>query len=161
MAASNPAAPRAQDDHVVIAIGSLNHGSDAEKTNELRISRTTGLGYARSSWCSIRAIRVIRGSMRSHLTRGPSHHREVIHRGEVEVLGFQLEGQVVVKAVIADLEQEVAGLAAAERSRDPLVVMLDQVVDRLRIDLPKTELGRKDVDILRNIGSVGSVALIL
>ena len=90
-----------------------------------------------------------------------SHDREVVHRGEVEVLGLQLEWQVVVDAVVADLEQEVARLAASERPADALVVVLDQVIDSRLIDLWKPSLGANMAIIFRNISSVGSVALIL
>ena len=73
-----------------------------------------------------------------------SHHGEVIARGEVEVLGLQLQREVVIDAVVADLEQEVARLAAAERAVHPAVVALDQVVDRRVVDLGEAELGGED-----------------
>ena len=78
----------------------------------------------RSSPCSLRRTRCTvtskadSTSMRAQ--RCASHDREVIHRGEVEVFGLELQWQVVVDAVVADLEQEIAGLAAAERSADRL-----------------------------------------
>ena len=91
-----------------------------------------------------------------------SRHREVIHHGEVEVLGLELEREVVVNAVVADLEQKVARVAAAERPADALVVVLDQVVDR-RPDRPSLNpsLGANMAIIFRNISSVGSAAWIL
>ena len=52
-----------------------------------------------------------------------SHRREIIHHREVEVLGLQLERDVVVHAEAAHLEQEVARVAAAERAPGALVVL--------------------------------------
>ena len=90
-----------------------------------------------------------------------SRHREVIHHGEIEVLGLELECEVVVDAVTADLVQQVARVAAAERPADSLVVVLDQVIDRLAIDLLNPSLGANMAIIFRNISSVGSAAWIL
>src|SRR5262245_14961572 len=43
-----------------------------------------------------------------------SHRREVIHHREIEIFRFQLERKIVVNAEAAHLEQEIAGVAAAE-----------------------------------------------
>ena len=59
------------------------------------------------------------------------HHREVVLHRPVEMLVGHLGGAVVVHAVVADLEQQVAGMAEAERPVGLLVVRGDQIVDRL------------------------------
>ena len=42
------------------------------------------------------------------------HDSEVVRHGKVEVLGLHQQRQVVIDAVVTDLEQEIARLATAE-----------------------------------------------
>ena len=92
-----------------------------------------------------------------------SHDGEVIARREIEVLGLQLQGEVVVDAVVAHLEQEVAGLAAAEGAVAPAG---SGGRSGSRSDLGSTsveaELGGEDVEHLaeHRLGRVGRVDLV-
>src|SRR5512135_1162725 len=91
-----------------------------------------------------------------------SHYGEVIGHSEIEVLALHDQRQVVVDAVVAHLEQEVAGLAATERALDPLVMTVDKVLDRLAIDFGEAELGREDLDHLAELALrwIGGVDLV-
>ena len=70
-----------------------------------------------------------------------SHDTEVIRRGKVEVLGLHQQRQVVIDAVVPDLEQEIARLATAEGALAPLVVAVEQVLDSPPVDRLEAQLG--------------------
>ena len=91
-----------------------------------------------------------------------SHRREVIHHREIEVLGLELEGDLVVDAEAAHLQQEVARVAAAERAAGSLVMGLDQIVDGRSVGALRSLASRPATAIiLRKPSSVGLVASIL
>ena len=59
------------------------------------------------------------------------HHREVILHRAVEILVGHLGRAIVVLAVVAHLQQQVAGMAESQRAAGGLEVLGDQVIDRL------------------------------
>ena len=123
-------------DELILAVrGRANELIDIEHLTEEQLDliaeryKQSGRGTPAQAGAVLRTARRRRLSSRR---RAGSHHGEVIARGEVEVGGLQLQGKVVVDAVVADLEQEVAGLAAAEGAVHAAIVAFDQVVDRRR-----------------------------
>src|SRR6266404_6682587 len=105
------------------------------------------------------------------------HDREIHRRGVVEEIGSDFERPAEIEAAIADLQEQVARLAAAIGAAGLAVMVFDEVVDRrlcLGIhlkaewganhfkELAETGLGRVgDVDLVWNSAEEGVIAKIL
>ncbi len=65
---------------------------------------------------------------------------------EVEILRLHLQGKICCTAwqTVADLEQEVAGLAGAESRSGAAIVAEDQMIDGRLVDCGKSDLQREE-----------------
>src|SRR5262245_37435054 len=91
------------------------------------------------------------------------HHREIVLAGQVEEFLAQLRLYLAEQAVVLHLLQQVAWLAAAERTIHLLIVRVDEVIDWLIVvvesesaahhlhEIAELRLGRvDDLDLVRN-----------